>query len=135
MADKRITQLPASAGLIATDLVPVVDDPAGSPETQKATIQQVADAVQAIFDAANTYDAFGEALSAQTAAEAASINASVLPDLGDLVVGNGLGGINYDTLPAGANGTILMADSGALLGLRYATFADDQAVLSSQIFG
>jgi hypothetical protein len=135
MADKRITQLPASAGLIATDLVPVVDDPAGSPETQKATIQQVADAVQAIFDAANTYDAFGEALAAQTAAESASILSAVIPNLGEIVVGNGLGGINYDGLPAGANGTILMADSGAPLGLRYATFADDQAVLSSQIFG
>jgi len=45
MADKRITQLTASSGLVATDILPVVDDPSGTPETQKATIGQVAQAV------------------------------------------------------------------------------------------
>lgn len=45
MADKRITQLDASSGLVAADLVPVVDDPAGTPVTQKATMGQVAQVV------------------------------------------------------------------------------------------
>lgn len=45
MADKRITQLDASSGLVATDLVPVVDDPSGTPVTQKATMSQVAQVV------------------------------------------------------------------------------------------
>ena len=135
MADKRITQLTASSGLVATDILPVVDDPGGSPETQKATVQQVAEAVQAIFDAANTYDSFGSASTAQTAAEGASIASSVLASKGDLVVGDGNLGINYDNLAVGANGTIIMADSGQTLGLKYVTFADDQAVLSSQVFG
>lgn len=135
MADKRITQLTASSGLVSTDIIPVVDDPGGSPETQKATVQQVADAVQAIFDAANTYDSYGAASTAQTAAEGASIASAVLANKGDLVVGDGNLGINYDNLAVGANGTIIMADSGQTLGLKYVTFANDQAVLSSQVFG
>lgn len=135
MADKRITQLTASSGLVATDILPVVDDPGGTPVTQKATVQQVADAVQAIFDAANTYDPYGSASTAQTQAEATSISSSVLQNKGDLVVGDGNLGINYDNLAVGANGTILMADSGQTLGLKYVTFANDQAVLSSQVFG
>lgn len=41
MANKKITELPASAGLALADLLPVVDDPAGTPATQKATFTQV----------------------------------------------------------------------------------------------
>ena len=41
MADVKITALPASSGLALADLVPVVDDPAGAPVTQKATFTQV----------------------------------------------------------------------------------------------
>lgn len=41
MAQTKITQLPASSGLVGTDLVPVVDDPSGTPVTQKATWTQV----------------------------------------------------------------------------------------------
>jgi hypothetical protein len=37
----EITALPASAGLVSTDILPVVDDPAGTPATQKATFAQV----------------------------------------------------------------------------------------------
>jgi hypothetical protein len=120
MADKRITQLTASSGLVATDILPVVDDPGGSPETQKATIQQVADAVQAIFDAVPTYDPAGSASTAQSQAESASIASAVLANKGDLVVGDGNLGINYDNLAVGANGTVLVADSNETLGLKYA---------------
>jgi hypothetical protein len=120
MADKRITQLTASSGLVATDILPVVDDPGGTPETQKATVQQVAEAVQAIFDAVPTYDLAGSASAAQTAAESASIASSVLASKGDLVVGDGNLGVNYDNLAVGANGTVLVADSNETLGLKYA---------------
>jgi hypothetical protein len=41
MADSKITGLPASAGLVDADLVEVVDDVAGTPASQKATITQV----------------------------------------------------------------------------------------------
>lgn len=41
MADTKITALPASSGLVAADLIPVVDDPAGTPATQKATLTQL----------------------------------------------------------------------------------------------
>lgn len=47
MADVKISALPASAGLVTTDIFPVVDDPAGTPVTQKATIQQILDLVPA----------------------------------------------------------------------------------------
>lgn len=52
MADKKITELPASAGLVSTDLVAVVDDPSGTPATQKATLAQVATVVEAANAAA-----------------------------------------------------------------------------------
>jgi len=41
MADTKITALPASSGLVAADLVAVVDDPAGTAATEKATFTQV----------------------------------------------------------------------------------------------
>lgn len=41
MANKKITQLPAASVVALTDLVPIVDDPGGSPATQKATWSQI----------------------------------------------------------------------------------------------
>lgn len=41
MAEVKITDLPASSGVSATDIVPVVDDPSGVPVTQKATVTQI----------------------------------------------------------------------------------------------
>lgn len=37
MPTKKITELPAASSVIATDLVPMVDDPSGTAVTQKAT--------------------------------------------------------------------------------------------------
>ena len=48
MADVKITALPASSGLVATDIVVVVDDPAGVPASEKATLTQVAAVVESI---------------------------------------------------------------------------------------
>lgn len=45
MADVKFTELPASAGLVAADIVAVVDDPAGTPVSQKATVAQIAQGV------------------------------------------------------------------------------------------
>lgn len=42
MADTKITGLTASGALTGDDLVPVVDDPAGTPVSKKATLTQVA---------------------------------------------------------------------------------------------
>lgn len=47
MADTKISALPASSGLVAADLIVVVDDPAGTPASQKATMAQVNDFVKA----------------------------------------------------------------------------------------
>lgn len=118
--NQNIGGLSASSGLVSTDEIVVLDDPAGSPAHEKATIAQVASAVQSIFDAANTYDPYGSASTAQTQAEASSINASVLSSKGSLVVGDGNLGINYDELAVGANGTVLVADSNETVGLKYA---------------
>lgn len=117
MADKRITQLPASSGLVATDLVPVVDDPGGTPLTQKATIQQVADVVETIYST-DTFVLVGE----YTAKGDLAVGASATP--GDI-----------HTLSVGANNTFLIADSSVTGGLKYVPIANDQSVLSSQIFG
>lgn len=42
MADVKISALPAASGVTADDLIPIVNDPAGSPATQKATAAQLA---------------------------------------------------------------------------------------------
>lgn len=132
MADKRITQLTASSGLVATDILPVVDDPAGTPVTQKATIQQVADAVQAIFDAGlGTYDPAGAA----TTAANASLPVFDYDAKGKIIVGNSGTPGDYVGLSVGANNTFLVADSASTGGLKYVPIANDQSVLSSQIFG
>jgi len=41
MADKKITQLPAAAGITADDLFAIVDAPSGAATTQKATAAQL----------------------------------------------------------------------------------------------
>ncbi len=41
MADKKITDLPASTGLALADVIEVVDDVAGTPASQKATLTQL----------------------------------------------------------------------------------------------
>lgn len=43
MATTKISQLPAASAIVATDLVPMVDDPAGTAVTQKATWSQARD--------------------------------------------------------------------------------------------
>ncbi len=39
--DVKITQLPAAASVTTDDVFPIVDDPGGTPVTQKATVQQL----------------------------------------------------------------------------------------------
>lgn len=41
MADKKITELPAASGVTTDDLIPIVNAPGGTPETQKATVTQL----------------------------------------------------------------------------------------------
>lgn len=41
MSDAKISALPAAAAITATDLLPIVNDPGGTPETQRATFAQV----------------------------------------------------------------------------------------------
>lgn len=41
MADQKVTQLTENTSPIITDIVPMVDDPAGIPATQKVTIQNL----------------------------------------------------------------------------------------------
>ncbi len=48
MTTKRITDLPASSGLAAVDLIEVVDDVAGTPTSQKATLAQLRAALRPI---------------------------------------------------------------------------------------
>jgi hypothetical protein len=66
MADTKISALNANAGLAGTDLFAVVDDPAGTPATEKATISQIRDYLLAL---ANTWAA------TQTITPAANTNA------------------------------------------------------------
>lgn len=49
MADVKISALPASAGLALADLLAVVDDPGGTPATQKATLTQLKTLLDTIY--------------------------------------------------------------------------------------
>lgn len=40
--DKKISELPAASSITSDDLIPIVDDPNGTPVTQKATAAQLA---------------------------------------------------------------------------------------------
>ncbi len=42
MADTKVSALPAASGVTADDLIPIVNDPSGTPATQKATAAQLA---------------------------------------------------------------------------------------------
>jgi len=46
MADQRTTELTAIDAVVSGDLLPIIDDPAGTPVTKKATVNQVATYVQ-----------------------------------------------------------------------------------------
>lgn len=46
MADSKITELTELTSVVATDLLAVIDDPAGTPITKKATVANVGAAVQ-----------------------------------------------------------------------------------------
>lgn len=41
MSDAKISELPAASAVVASDLLPIVNDPGGTPETQRATFAQV----------------------------------------------------------------------------------------------
>lgn len=49
MADTKVSNFPPSAGLVLTDIFPVVDDPGGTPEAQKATFTQLETLFSASF--------------------------------------------------------------------------------------
>ncbi len=42
MADRKITELPAASAITGDDLIAIVDDPNGTPITQKATASMLA---------------------------------------------------------------------------------------------
>lgn len=48
MATTKISQLPAASGVVATDILPMVDDPSGTPVTQKVTATLLRDYILAI---------------------------------------------------------------------------------------
>ena len=63
MADSKITALPAIASVVAADLFVVVDDPAGTPASTKATAAQVAAYVESRTELAELIrDTIGTAL-------------------------------------------------------------------------
>jgi hypothetical protein len=58
MADTKVSALTAIDALVAADLIPVVDDPAGTPVSKKATMAQVQDFIEGsanVFTTAQTF--------------------------------------------------------------------------------
>lgn len=56
MANSKISALTANTTPALTDILPMVDDPAGTPATQKVTLQSVANLVRAMPYASKTAD-------------------------------------------------------------------------------
>jgi hypothetical protein len=69
MATKKFSELPEADDVSLDDLVAVVDNPGGTPESQKATLQQIFDAGAGIIQTA-----------AETAADTAETNANAYTD-------------------------------------------------------
>ncbi len=53
MADVKITALPAASAAATTQLIPVVNDPSGTPATQKLTVAQLATLLQTALGVRN----------------------------------------------------------------------------------
>ena len=75
----------------------------------------------------------GSSLQWVEAGTASDFAADLVDAKGDLLVGSSAN--TLDRVPVGADGTFLQAASGETTGVKWASFDDDQSVLSNQVFG
>jgi hypothetical protein len=152
MADEKLTQLTSLDAFATGDLLYVVDDPAGTPVSKKATIQQVQDYVEGAantFTAKQTIDLSGEQLAlggtntgvmsfagsssgkvTVQAASAAGTYTLTLPtsdgDSGQFLQTDGSGVLSWDdapaTSPAGSDTQLQFNDAGSFGGDAGLTF-------------
>ena len=80
MADAKITALTENTTPVSTDIVPMVDDPAGTPLTQKVTIANLTN--HPVLDASKHTDSV-----AQTVTRGSLIYGNSTPKWDELVVG------------------------------------------------
>jgi hypothetical protein len=81
MADQKITDLTAIDALATGDLFAVVDDPAGTPASKKATINQVQDYIEAaanVFTTAQTFQPATDVAAVTARRSAADATANIL---------------------------------------------------------
>jgi hypothetical protein len=152
MADEKLTQLTPLDAFATGDLLYVVDDPAGTPVSKKATIEQVQDYVEGAantFTAKQTIDLSGEQLAlggtntgvmsfagsssgkvTVQAASAAGTYTLTLPtsdgDSGQFLQTDGSGVLSWDdapvTSPAGSDTQLQFNDAGSFGGDAGLTF-------------
>jgi hypothetical protein len=93
MADTKVSALTAIDALVAADLIPVVDDPAGTPVSKKATMAQVVTLMEARMKQV--------------------VQLMVLDDDTTLNVGDGAGGLFF-RVPSALNGMNLVGVAAAV---------------------
>src|SRR3989304_4429913 len=119
MADTKITALTANTILASGDILPMVDDPGGTPLTQKITIDNLLKAVNILAAMSNPDDSADELLIYDTCTSTAKkvtvleLFESILTTNGDMLHRNNSGVITR--LAKGtANYVLTMNDAGTL---------------------
>lgn len=120
MANVKISQLPAASSVVATDLVAIVDDPSGTPTTQRATWTLVRDYILGMaggdinlsedVSAAATVTV-GTGLTVSAGGAAVTGNSTITGTLGGITV-LGAGQLNVDNVRL--DGNTLSSLTGAL---------------------
>lgn len=130
MSDKKITQLTALTAVDNSDVLAIVDDPAGSPVTKKVTADVLGE-----YMSVNTH-----VVNAISSAVGNPIQETIVDAKGDLLVASGDNTVTK--LTVGTNDHVLTADSGATNGIKWAAipaptvdFSSDQSVLANAVFG
>jgi len=131
MSDKKITQLTALTTVDNSDVIAIVDDPAGTPVTKKVTADVLGE-----YMSTNTHVV--NAISSAVSVLGTPIDESIVDAKGDLIVGS-----DADTVvrvAVGSNNQVLLADSTQTAGVRWATISlsptwdDDQNIICNAVF-
>jgi len=132
MSDKKITQLSALTSVDNSDVIAIVDDPAGTPVTKKVTANVLGE-----YMSTNTHVV--NAINSSVSVLGTPIDEDIIDAKGDLIVGSAAD--SPVKLSVGTNGHVLTANSGATNGVEWAViptptivWEDDQNILSNSVF-
>jgi len=133
MSDKKITALTALTSVDNSDVLAIVDDPAGTPETKKVTADVLGE-----YMSVNTHVV--NAINSSVSALGTPIDETIVEAKGDLIVATA------DATPArlavgSTDGYVLTVDASETAGVKWAviptptiTWESDQNLLANAVF-